>query len=475
MTLRGTNRKWWTLAGVTFAIFMTTLDNTVVNVALPSIQQDLGLGRSGLEWIVNAYVVAFATLLLTGGRLADVFGRRRLFLSGLGLFTAASLFGGFAGSAATLIAARAIQGTGAALMTPTTLAIIAAAFPVERERAKAVGLWAATAALAFAIGPVAGGAIAQHITWSWIFWINVPVGVVGWAIGRAAIDESRGEEKNGTVDVPGLLTSTGAVFALVYTLIEGNRYGWSSPLIVGLLAIAAFGAVTFVLVEHRISLPVLDLSLFRDRIFTGANSLLLLSGYGIFGVYFFMSLYLQNVLGFTATKAGLAFVPMALVLTLLAPTSQKVADRAGVAWTVAAGMLISGVGFLFLAQLGRHASFVQIVGSLVVVGGGAGLTTPLTAAVLASVPVEKAGVASGVLNTMRELAAALGIAVTGAILAAREHSALAHGANHAAAFIDGYRVGLYVSVAVMVAGSIVALLTLRRKGERLVAVASQTA
>jgi MFS family permease len=346
---------------------------------------------------------------------------------------------------------------------------------VERERAKAVGLWAATAALAFAIGPVAGGAIAQHITWSWIFWVNVPVGVVGWAIGRAAIDESRGEEKNGTVDVPGLLTSTGAVFALVYALIEGNRYGWSSPLIVGLLAIAAFGAVTFVLVEHRISLPVLDLSLFRDRIFTGANSLLLLSGYGIFGVYFFMSLYLQNVLGFTATKAGLAFVPMALVLTLLAPTSQKVADRAGVAWTVAAGMLISGVGFLFLAQLGRHASFVQIVGSLVVVGGGAGLTTPLTAAVLASVPVEKAGVASGVLNTMRELAAALGIAVTGAILAAREHSALAHGANHAAAFIDGYRVGLYVSVAVMVAGSIVALVTLRRKGERLVAVASQTA
>lgn len=404
--------------------------------------------------------------MLTGGRLADVFGRRRLFLSGLGLFTAASLFGGFATSEVTLVAARGVQGAGAALMTPTTLAIISAAFSVEKERAQAIGLWAATSALAFAVGPVAGGAIAQHVHWSWIFWINVPVGVVGWLIGRAAIDESHGNVSTRRVDVAGVLVSGVALLALVYALIEGNRHGWTSGLILALLAIAGAGFAAFLAVERRTTSAMLDLSLFRERTFASANVLLVLSGFGIFGVYFFLSLYVQGVLGFSPTKAGLVFVPMALLLTLVAPASQKVVDRIGVGATVALGMLISGVGFLLLERAGDSATFAQLVPSLVVIGGGAGLTTPLTAAVLAAVPVEKSGVASGVLNTMRELAAALGIAVTGAILAAREHAALAAGAGHAAAFVDGYRVGLYVSAGVMVAGAIVAFTTLRPRAER---------
>jgi EmrB/QacA subfamily drug resistance transporter len=455
------NRKWWTLAGVTFAIFMTTLDNTVVNVALPSIQRDLGLDRNGLEWIVNAYILAFATLLLTGGRLADVFGRRRLFLTGLALFTGASLFGGFASSAATLVAARAAQGAGAALLAPTTLAIIAAAFPLETERAKAIGIWAATSALAFAAGPVTGGAIAQHVHWSWIFWINVPVGLVGSLIARAAIDESRDPDATRRIDVAGLVSSGAALLVLVYALIAGNEQGWSSPLILGLLTLATLLFTAFLAIERRSAAPMLDLSLFRDRTFTSANALQVLSGFGIFGVYFFLSLYVQGILGFSATKAGLVFVPMALVITVLAPASQKLVGRLGVGATVALGMLVSAVGLVLLQRVGQSAGLGQLVPGVLLVGGGAGLTTPLTAAVLARVSVAKSGVASGVLNTTRELAATLGIAVTGAILAARESAALGGGAAHAAAFVDGYQVGLLVSAAVMAAGAVLALVALR--------------
>jgi predicted MFS family arabinose efflux permease len=260
-----------------------------------------------------------------------------------------------------------------------------------------------------------------------------------------------------------------ALFALVYALIQANRDGWSSPLTLALFTTAALTLAVFLLTEHRTKAPMLELALFRNRTFTAANVLQILSGYGIFGVYFFMSLYLQGVLGFSATKAGAAFVPMALVLTLLAPVSQRIVDRIGLAPTLATGMLISSAGFLLLAQLGGHASYLQVVASLLVIGGGAGLTTPLTAAVLGAVPVEKAGVASGVLNSMREVAAALGIAVTGAILAAREHATLARGADHAAAFIDGYRIGLYASAAVMVSGALIALHTLWNERNELTA------
>jgi EmrB/QacA subfamily drug resistance transporter len=460
------NRRWWTLIGVTFAIFMTTLDNTVVNVALPSIQRDLNIGRAGLEWVVNAYILAFATLMLTGGRLADVFGRRRLFLFGIGLFTGASLLGGFASSEAMLIGSRVLQGAGAALMTPTTLAIISNAFPEERERGRAVGLWAAAAALAFAVGPVTGGFIAQHIHWSWIFWINVPVGIVGAVIAATAIEESDGQVSSRRIDLPGLLASGTALLALVYALIEGNRYGWSSPLILGLFAFAAAGLIAFVLIELRTEVPMLDLSLFRNRTFAGANVLQVISGFGIFGVYFFLSLYTQGILGFSPTKAGLVFIPMALLLTIVAPLSSRIAELIGVGRTVAAGMVISSVGFVLLAQIGRTATFAQLVPGLVIIGAGAGLTTPLTASVLGAVPLEKTGVASGVLNTMRELAASLGIAITGAILAARETAAIHGGASHAAAFVDGYHVGLFVSAAVMATGAIVAVVMLRTREQR---------
>lgn len=458
-------QKRWTLLAVSLAVFITALDNTVVNVALPSIQRDLGIGRSGLEWVVNAYILVFATLLLTGGRLADVFGRRRLFSTGLTLFTAASLFGGLATSEGQLVTARALQGAGAALLTPTTLAIIAAAFPDSKERGKAIGLWAATSALAFAVGPVTGGAIAQHLHWSWIFWINVPIGIVGWLIARHAIDESRDEKAIRRIDIAGLATSGATLLALVYALIEGNSHGWGSSLIVGMLAGAAVGFSAFLWIESRTRSPMLDLSLFRDRTVASANALQVIFGFGIFGVYFFLSLYVQGILGFSPTKAGLVFVPMALLITIVAPGSAKVVERIGAASTIGGGMLISALGFVLLERLGESASFTDVLPGLLLIGIGGGLTTPLIGAVIARVPVEKSGVASGVLSTMRELAAALGIAITGAILASRESAALGHGATRAAAFVDGYQVGLYTAAAIMAAGAVFALITLREARE----------
>src|SRR4051794_9934713 len=232
-------RRWLTLAAVVFAVFMTTLDNTVVNVALPAIQQDLHTGLSGLAWVVNGYVLSFAVLLLTGGRLADSFGRRRAFLAGLAVFTLASVAAGLAGSAAVLIAARVVQGAGAALMTPPTLAIISASFQDPRERATAIGIWAAVSAAAFSIGPIIGGAIADHADWSWIFFVNVPVGVLGLILGARVIPESREAGAERTLDVLGLTTSIAALTSLTYALLRANELGWGSPAIIVLLALAA--------------------------------------------------------------------------------------------------------------------------------------------------------------------------------------------------------------------------------------------
>jgi EmrB/QacA subfamily drug resistance transporter len=458
-------RKRWTLVAVSLAVFMTAIDNTVVNVALPSIRRDLGLGQSALEWIVNGYVLAFASLLLTGGRLGDLLGRKRMFLLGLAVFTAASLLAGFAGGEALLVAARALQGVGAALLAPATLAIVSAAFP-EEERGKAIGVWAAVGALGFAVGPVTGGVLAEHVHWSWIFWVNVPVGLGALAVGRTAISESRDESGGRTVDVGGVLASAAGLLALTYALIEGNRYGWGSPTILGLLAAAGAAGALFVRHERRAGEPMLDLTLFRRRAFAGGNVVLVLSGFGLFGVFFFLSLYLQGTVGLSAVQGGLAFTPMAAVLVAGAPLSAALADRFGAGRVVASGMLLFGLGLYLLAGAEATSTYADVLPGLLVAALGSALTTPLTTAVVSSVPVERAGVASGALNTSRELAGALGIAVLGAILAARERASLAHGASASAAFVSGYSLALTIGAAVMVVGAAVAALALRPAGAR---------
>src|SRR5215813_8713639 len=267
------NRKWWTLVAVAVGLFMIMLDNTVVNVALPSIQQDLGMSPSELEWVFNAYALTFGVLLLTGGKLADLLGRRAVFITGLVIFTGASLWCGLAGSAPSLIAARTVQGVGAALMNPATLSIITATFP-PRQRGTAIGIWAGVSGLALAIGPIVGGVITEDISWSWIFFINVPIGVLGVLAARVFIDESKDTSHEQRLDLPGLVTSAIGLFALTYALISTNTHPWGSAHVLGLLGIAAVSLVAFVVLEHRQRLPMLDLKLFKDRTFAGANTVM---------------------------------------------------------------------------------------------------------------------------------------------------------------------------------------------------------
>src|SRR5438093_8186771 len=264
------NRKWWTLVAVAVGLFMIMLDNTVGNVALPSIQHDLGISISELEWVVNAYALTFGVLLLSGGKLADLLGRRAIFIAGLMVFTGASLWCGLAGGAGSLIAARTVQGVGAAPMNPATLSIITATFP-PRQRGTAIGIWAGVSALALAIGPIVGGVLTEKISWSWIFFINIPVGVLGVLAAVVFIDESRDTSHEQRLDLPGLITSGVGLFALTYGLIETNDYGWTSARILALFGLAVAALVAFVLLELRQRLPMLDLSLFRNRTYAGAN------------------------------------------------------------------------------------------------------------------------------------------------------------------------------------------------------------
>src|SRR5829696_9204415 len=309
--LASENRRWWTLAAVAFGLFMIMLDNTVVNVALPSIQRDLGVGLSELEWIVTGYALTFAALMLIGGKLADAYGRRLVFVVGIVVFTLASLACGLAESGEMLIGARIVQGAGAALMNPATLSIISATFP-PHQRGTAIGIWAGVSAMALAIGPLVGGLLTEHASWHWIFFINVPVGVLAIAASFLLIDESRDTSEVQRLDLPGLSASAIGLFSLTYALIEGNTYGWTSARIVTSFVVAAVSLVTFVLLERHQRTPMLDLSLFRNRTFAGANAVMLLVALAMFGVFFFVSLYMQNILGYSAVQAGAAFLPMTL-------------------------------------------------------------------------------------------------------------------------------------------------------------------
>ena len=455
-------RRWWTLVAVGLATFMTYLDNNVTNVALPTIQRDLHLSVAGLEWVVSSYILVFASLLLAGGRLADVFGRRRLFVTGLAVFTLASLGAGLAGSGTVLIAARLVQGLGAALMVPTTLAIIVATFDDRRERTQAIGVWAAIGALALAVGPLIGGLISQHLHWGWIFLINVPVGAVTMALALFAVAESRDSSATRRLDLPGLAASVVALFALTYGLIEGHDKGWTSGPILGVFALAAVAGAAFLLIESRSGQPMVPLSMFRSRVFSGGIGTTMVWAFGIFGIYFFTSLYLQDVVGFSPTKAGLAFVPMALCVAAFSPISGPLAARFGTHRIVAIGLLLNAIGLYLFWRLGQHTSFGALMPGFVLFGSGSGLmNAPLTNAALGAVPQQRAGMASALLNNSRELAGLLGITVIGAVLRSRQGVALSHGVPAPSAYLDGYHAGLVLTIALILAGVVISYLTLR--------------
>jgi EmrB/QacA subfamily drug resistance transporter len=455
------NRKWWTLVAVAVGLFMIMLDNTVVNVALPSIQKELGISISELEWVVNAYALTFGVLLLSGGKLADMLGRRAIFITGLVVFTAASLWCGLAGGATSLIAARTVQGVGAALMNPATLSIITATFP-PRQRGTAIGIWAGVSALALAIGPIVGGLLTQKINWSWIFFINIPVGVLGVIAARLFIDETKDTSAEQSLDLPGLLTSGIGLFALTYGLIETNSYSWTSTRVLALFAIAVVALTAFVLLELHQRLPMLDLTLFKNSTFAGANAAMLLVGLAMFGIFFYNSLFLQGVLRYGAIKTGATFLPMTVLIIFVAPVAGRFADRIGARWLMGAGMTLLAIALILFGTLDESSTFWNILPGLLVGGVGMAVTmAPTTAAAMGSVPVTKAGVGSAVINSMRQVGGSLGIAIMGALVAtvvtvAPRSPLWRH------EFVGGYHRAVHVGAALVLLGAVISVVTVRK-------------
>jgi EmrB/QacA subfamily drug resistance transporter len=449
------NRKWLTLAAVAFGLFMIMLDNTVVNVALPSIQRDLGADLSELEWIVTGYALTFAALMLIGGKLADAYGRRLVFVVGIVVFTGASLWCGLAASSEMLIAGRVVQGVGAALMNPATLSIIAATF-APHERGTAIGIWAGVSALALAIGPLVGGLITEHLDWSWIFFVNVPIGALGVAASFLLIDESR-DETHERLDLPGLATSGIGLFALTYGLIEANTYGWGSTRIVGAFAVAALALGAFVLLERHQRAPMLPLELFRNGTYTGSNLVVLLVALAMFGVFFFVSLYMQNILGYSAVQAGAAFLPMTVLIILVAPIAGRTSDRVGSRGLMTAGLLLIAAHLTYFSRLGPDASYADLLPAFLLGGVGMALTmTPSAAAATRAVPVDKAGVGSAVLNASRQVGGSVGIALMGAIMA---HEAAGRWTPET--FMAGFERALLVAAGIALVGAVVAFVLVR--------------
>src|SRR4051794_18247434 len=399
-----------------FALFMVMLDNTVVNVALPSIQRDLHASIAALEWTVNAYTLSFAVLLVTGGRLGDLFGRRRIFLFGVVVFAASSGFIGLSPNDTWLVTGRALQGIGAAFMMPGTLSIISNAFPPE-ERGKAIGTWAGVSALALAIGPVVGGFLVQNVSWQSIFFLNLPVAVLAVIVTVAAAPESRDETVARFVDVPGVATLSAGLAALVLALVEGNSWGWGSPGIVALFAAAASGLVAFVLVERRARVPMVDFSFFRSRGFVGANLVAFIVSFAMLAMFFFIALYMQNIKGYTPLQAGVRFLPSTLVIMVAGPIAGRLTDRVGPRPLMTTGLVMVAGSLFWQGHLAVDTAYASLAGAFVLMGFGMGLVmSPMSTAAMNSVEQSKAGVASGILSMSRMVGGSFGVAAMGALI-----------------------------------------------------------
>ncbi|WP_345365782.1 MFS transporter [Actinoallomurus liliacearum] len=457
-------RHGWTLTVIAVAGFMTTLDNTVVNVALPSIQRDLHISLSTLEWVATSYILIFAAVMLAGGRMADVYGRKRIFLIGLAVFTAASGLAGLAGSAEALIAARVVQGAGGALVIPAGLALVTVG-RTEREQARGTVVWVGSAALALALGPVAGGYIAQHWAWNWIFLINLAPGLAVVLLGLVVIPESRDTTADG-VDLPGMLASGTLLFAVTYALNEVSTHGWGSGLVLGSFALAALALVALIMVERWAATPMIDLVFFRSRAFAGGVAVQVLWGVGFNGVLFYASLFLQQVLRFSPTKTGSVFVPPAVVIAALTPVSFWVGRRLGARATIAWGLFLMAAGMTSFALLRPGDGYVDLLPGVALIGVGSALNMPLTSYVLTSIPEERSGVAGGILSVGREVSGAFGIAVIGVIISARQRSEVASGVGHAAAFQHATAIGLLCGAGLVCLGALIAMVTLPPRPRR---------
>ncbi len=411
------NRRWWTLGAMCFALFMIMLDNTVVNVALPSIQDDLGASLTGLEWTVNAYTLTFAVLLVTGGRLGDIFGRRLVFLSGVVVFALSSAAIGLAPTQGWLVAGRAVQGIGAAFMMPATLSIITNAFPAE-ERGKAIGTWAGVSALALAIGPVVGGALAEYVSWRAIFFLNLPVAAVAVAVTLFAAHESRDETVERTVDWAGIASLSIGLTALVFALVEGNAWGWASPELLALFATAAVGIASFAVLERRVRVPMVDFAYFRSSTFLGANAVAFIVTFAMLAMFFFTALYMQNFLGYSALEAGVRFLPSTALIIVVAPIAGRLADTVGPRRLMVTGLLFTASALYVQTHISVDSGYGVLLPAFLLLGVGMGLVmSPMSTAAMNAVDPSKAGGASGILTMSRMVGGTFGVASFGALFA----------------------------------------------------------
>jgi EmrB/QacA subfamily drug resistance transporter len=407
-------RKWWTLIAVCVAIFMLLLDITVVNVALPDIQRSLHSSFSDLQWVVNAYALTLAAFLLTSGAVADLIGRRRVFVTGLLVFTTASAVCGLSSTPLMLNLARAVQGTGGAMMFATSLALIAQAFQ-GRERGTAFGVFGAVTGAAVAVGPVLGGIITSGIGWKWIFFVNVPIGAVAVFVTLTKVLDSRDPDATG-VDWAGLVTFSGSLFLLVYALVQGNEKGWGSTEIVALLAAAVVLLVAFVIVELRQSRPMLDLSLFRCPAFSGASIVAFTLSSSFFAMFLYLTLYIQDVLGYSPLQAGLRFLPTTLLSFAVAPIAGRLTVRVPVRLLLGSGLTLIGIGLVFMTSVDASSHWTVLIPGFILAGAGVGLVNPpLASTAIGVVPRERSGMASGINSTFRQVGIATGIAGLGAI------------------------------------------------------------
>ena len=448
------------LLAMCFALFMTMLDNTVVNVSLPSIQRELGSGVSGLQWIIDAYALVFASLLLSAGALGDRFGRKRAFLLGMAVFVLGSALCALAPSLGWLIAGRVIQGAGSAALLPGTLSILTVAFRDPRERAQAIGIWAGVSALALALGPVLGGILTDAFGWQSVFWLNVPVGAAALVMATRVVPESSDPEGR-RLDLPGQLLAIIGVGSVTFALIEGETMGWRSPVIVASFVVSALALAAFVVVEQRSASPMLPLRFFRDSTFAAANVIGFLLSFGMFGTFFFMSLYLQNVKGYSPSAAGIRILATTAAMMFISPLTGRLVGRFGPKLPLAIGCMSCGTGLLLLSRLEPATPFSSFWWQMSMLGVGMSLAMPsMTAAVMGSVPPARAGVASAVSNTSRQMGGVFGIALLGTLVSARA------GADPSPArFTDGINAAFTVGGVALVACAILAF-TLVRAPER---------
>ena len=459
------SNRWIVLVIVCLAQFMVVLDNTIVNVALPSVQRGLHVSPDNLQWVVNAYTLIFGGFLLLGGRAADLLGRQRLFVAGITLFSFASLLNGLAPSGTALILGRGLQGLGGALVSPAALSIIMTTFTDTGERTRALGVWSAIAAGGAAFGLLLGGVLTDLVSWRWNFFVNVPVGIAAVALALRFVPESRADLGHRRFDLAGAVTVTAGLLTVVFGIVKTQVWGWGSGRTLGVLAAGVALLAVFFVIENRSAAPLVKLSIFRVRSIATANAVMLLVASAMFGMFFFASLYVQNILGYSPLKAGLAFLPVTFGIMVGAGIAQAVIGRLGARNLSAIGISLAGAGMLVLTQLPVHGSYVSdLLVGLVPMAIGMGLTfVPITLLGTSGVGSEDSGLASGLFNSAQQVGGSLGLAVL-ATLSTTRTAHLAHGGLPTPAdFVSGYHVAFLAAAIMMIAGVVLLPVFLRKR------------